>query len=158
MQGSEAIKVVAAPILSKKSETSKTPTIPIIKSSEVSKQHNGPEVIEDPEPQIKSIPDIKENIIIENDEDVKKYVPQIKLVEEPEIPPMTTSTPVTAAPEAPEKEARTYKSMTAVVTKEATEVKDDEYINPLLDKNFPNFFTRFQKIFGDTQNSFFVKL
>ena len=83
----------------------------------------------------------------------------MKLVEEPETPPMTTpSTPSSTSSESLKKEVRTYKPLIHVEAKEATEDKEDEYINPLLDKKFPNFFTRFQKIFGDTRSSFFVKL
>ena len=157
LQGSEAIEEVAAPILSNESETTKMATLPIIKNYKVEKEYEIPEAKEEPE--IKSIPDIKENMIIENDDEVKKYVPQIKLVEEPETPPMTTSsTPVTTASEPSEKEGRTYKSITVVATKEDVEGNEEEYVNPLLDKKFPNFFTRFQKIFGDTRSSFFVKL
>ena len=142
------------------SKTTIAPTIPIDIDSEEENKYDAPEVKEVLEPQIKSIPDIEENIVVDSEEEVKKYVPQVKLVEEPETPPMTTSsTPsTTAAQEPSEKEARTYKPITRTETKHEPKLKGDDYINPVLDKKFPNFFTRFQKIFGDTRSSFFVKL
>ena len=143
------------------SETTEKTNAPI-EIAEDTKDENvyeSPEVKQLPEPEIKPIPDISENTIIENEGVAKKYVPQVKLVEEPETPPMTTpSTPSSTASEPLKKEVRTYKPLVPVEAKEAPEDKEDEYINPLLDKKFPNFFTRFQKIFGDTRSSFFVKL
>ena len=149
----------AAPILNE-SKTTIATTIPIEINSEEENKYEAPAAKEVLEPQIKSIPDIEENIVIESEEEVKKYVPQVKLVEEPETPPMTTSsTPSTTASQEPsEKEARTYKPITPIETKHESKLKGDDYINPVLDKKFPNFFTRFQKIFGDTRSSFFVKL
>ena len=93
------------------------------------------------------------NPVTKTKDQEKKYIPQVKLVEEPEIP--TTHSPPTTTV-SPEKEARTYKPE-EIVSNDG-EQKQEHNVNPLPYKTFPKFFSRFQQIFGDTQTSFFVKL
>ena len=81
---------------------------------------------------------------------MKKYIPKIKLVEEPERPKSTPPTTIITTVE----EAKIYKST-------ENEPKDGEktenYSNSFFDKDFPNFFSRFKQIFGNFQRPFFVK-
>ena len=78
---------------------------------------------------------------------MKKYIPKIKLVEEPERPKSTP--PTTIVPT--EEEAKIYKS-TENEPKDGEETEN--YSNSFFDKDFPNFFSRFKQIFGDFQRSF----
>ena len=139
-------------------EPAKKETVSPITNVEITLPYNLTPVKVDPEPPTIVIMEapIVSNVVVpvtKTEGGEKKYVPQIILVEEPEIP-TTTEPPTTTS--SPEKEPRTYKSITNAPRDD--EEKEEIYLNPILNTNFPNFFSRFQQIFGDTQTTFFVKL
>ena len=83
----------------------------------------------------------------------KKYVPQISLIDEPsKSEPSSTSTTTISSKEIP----KTYKPTTPPPTNsEADGKKEEEAKRPPFHQQFPNFFSRFKEIFGDNPISFF---
>ena len=144
-----------APILTDKEEVKKEIVPLTVKEQEAEKQQVQPA----PPPPVSSTMEMATKTSLSpakevgpKDKKPTKYVPRIKLVEEPLIskPPLTTTVLSGSL-------KSTYPSNAESLSENNGEIKQQEEKTPTATSQFPNFFSQVKAIFGDNMKSFFSK-